>query len=82
MELRNCPVCGKLFVYTVRNLCPECAKKDEENFEKVRQYLYDVPQATLEEIAEKNRRSRKECSGIFKRRPAYAEKEQPEHSEL
>jgi flagellar operon protein (TIGR03826 family) len=53
MELRNCPVCGKLFVYTVRNLCPECAKKDEENFEKVRQYLYDVPQATLEEIAEK-----------------------------
>lgn len=53
MELRNCPVCGKLFVYTVRNMCPQCAKKDEENFEKVRQYLYDVPQATLEEITEK-----------------------------
>lgn len=53
MELRNCPVCGKLFVYTVRNMCPNCAKKDEENFEKVRQYLYDVPNATLDEITEK-----------------------------
>lgn len=51
MELRNCPVCGKLFVYTVRDMCPDCAKKDEENYEKVRTYLYDVPDATLEKIA-------------------------------
>ncbi|WP_422446897.1 TIGR03826 family flagellar region protein [Thermoanaerobacterium sp. DL9XJH110] len=53
MELRNCPECGKLFVYTVKNLCPDCVKKEEEDFEKVRDYLYDNPGATIEEVSEK-----------------------------
>jgi len=53
MELRNCPVCGKVFLYTTRNLCPDCAAKEEEEFKKVRDYLYEVPGATMEEIAEK-----------------------------
>lgn len=52
MELRNCPICGKLFVYTVKNMCPECAKEDEANFEKVRSYLSEKPIATLEEVSE------------------------------
>lgn len=53
MELRNCPVCGKVFLYTTRNLCPECAAKEEEDFKKVRDYLYEVPAATMDEISEK-----------------------------
>lgn len=52
MDLRNCPECGKLFVYNHRNLCPACLKKDEEGFDRVRDFLYDNPQATLEEISE------------------------------
>lgn len=53
LELRNCPVCGKVFVYVTRNLCPECAAKEEEEFRKVKEYLYEVPGATMEEISEK-----------------------------
>ena len=52
MELRNCPECGKLFVYVHRNLCPDCLKKDEEDFGKVREYINNNPRATIEEVAE------------------------------
>lgn len=52
MELRNCPNCGKLFVYVTKNLCPACAKKDEENFRNVKDYLYDNPGATIDEVSE------------------------------
>lgn len=52
MELKNCPECGKLFVYSVREICPDCAQKDEENLEKVRDYLYKNANATIEEISE------------------------------
>jgi len=53
LELRNCPVCGKVFVFVTRNLCPECAAKEEEEFRKVKDYLYEFPGATMEEISEK-----------------------------
>ena len=59
MKLRNCPQCGKLFVYSHRNLCPECLKKDEQDFDTVRDFLYDNPQASLEEISEETRISTK-----------------------
>lgn len=52
MELRNCPECGKLFVYVRRNLCPDCLKKDEENYEKVKTYLSKNPKATIDEISD------------------------------
>lgn len=52
MDLRNCPECGKLFVYNHRNLCPECLKKDEEDFERVRDFINNNPRATLEEVSE------------------------------
>jgi len=51
MELRNCPQCNKLFAYTIRNLCPECSKKEDENFDKVRDYIYSTPEATIEEVS-------------------------------
>ncbi len=52
MDLRNCPKCGKLFVYTTRNLCPQCLKEDEEDFDRVREYINNNPQATIEEVSE------------------------------
>lgn len=53
MELKNCPNCGKLFVYVTKNLCPACAEKDEENFRNVKDYLYENPEATIDEVSEK-----------------------------
>jgi flagellar operon protein (TIGR03826 family) len=52
MNLRNCPQCGKLYVHSLRSLCPECLKKDEENFDRVRDFIYTNPQASLEEVSE------------------------------
>ena len=42
----------KLYVHTIRNLCPECLKKDEEDFGRVRDFIYNNPQASLEEVSE------------------------------
>ncbi len=51
-DLRNCPVCGKVFVKINRNLCPDCIDKEEQEFEEVRKYLKDNPGASVMEIAE------------------------------
>lgn len=38
-ELQNCPRCGKIFVKNLRDVCTECHKKEEENFQAVYQYV-------------------------------------------
>jgi flagellar operon protein (TIGR03826 family) len=52
MELRNCPECGKIFTFIKTNLCPECKQKLEDQFEIVKQYLIENPQATMQQISE------------------------------
>ena len=52
-EARNCRRCGNVFQYAGGiPLCPECAKKDEEDFNAVREYLYNNPRASMLQIAE------------------------------
>lgn len=54
MDIRNCKRCGKVFVKVgSSNLCPECLKADEEEFKKVRNYIYNNPGATVIEVSEK-----------------------------
>lgn len=50
MGLANCPECGKLYVENAARVCPECYRKQEDDAEKVVEYLRDVDKATLEEI--------------------------------
>ncbi|HWR45792.1 flagellar protein [Sporomusa sp.] len=50
MGLDNCPECGKLYVENAARLCPECYRRQEDDAEKVIEYLRDVKKATLEEI--------------------------------
>lgn len=50
MGLANCPECGKLYVENAARICPECYRKQEDDAEKVVEYLRDVDKATLEEI--------------------------------
>lgn len=52
MELRNCARCGKLFLYKGSPYCPECQKLDDEDFAKVKDYLYENPGAPLMEVSE------------------------------
>lgn len=54
MEVMNCRKCRKLFNYSGYGprVCPECAKKDEEKFKKVKDYLYENPGAILPIISQ------------------------------
>lgn len=50
-ELKNCPVCGKVFVKVVKNLCPACVEAEEKEFMTVREYIKENPGASVEEIS-------------------------------
>lgn len=53
MELKNCKNCGDLFLYTGnRAICPACVEKEEQEFELVKQYLWDRPNSSLPDVSE------------------------------
>lgn len=53
MDLRNCSRCGKLFAYTgATRVCHVCRKTEEDDFKKVKDYLWDHPRATIEMVHE------------------------------
>lgn len=52
MPLANCKECGKLFFKTSVDICPECQKKEEEDFNRVKDYLKKNPTASIPEIIE------------------------------
>ena len=54
MEMANCPKCGKLFSKTSSPLCVECSKVEEELFQKVKKYLEDNPNSSIQEISTAN----------------------------
>ena len=53
MSLAKCKRCGKLFNKMLdKNVCPACMEKEEEEFQKVRDFLKRYPEKKLEEISE------------------------------
>ena len=55
METINCKNCGRLFAYQCGpHFCPKCTSILEEKFEKVKDYLYDNPGASIQTISEVN----------------------------
>jgi flagellar operon protein (TIGR03826 family) len=50
-EICTCPRCGKIFSYLGMGmkLCQHCKDIDEEEFNKVKSFLYDNPLATVKE---------------------------------
>jgi len=54
MDVRNCRSCGCLYNYiggSYRNICPNCAKKLEERFQDVKEYINEYPAASISQIA-------------------------------
>lgn len=53
MNVKNCSTCGRIFnsVMDIKR-CPECRKGDEVKFKMIREYLYDNPGASIEEVSE------------------------------
>ena len=52
METRNCPRCGKIFAMVREPICKPCVKAEEEIFEKVREYVKENQNRTIQEVAE------------------------------
>lgn len=53
-ELANCARCGTVYVKTIRDICQNCYREEEDAFQKVYQFLRDQKnrEATVFEIVE------------------------------
>lgn len=60
MELRNCSKCGRVFAYNGIDVCSRCISNDEDDFKRVKEYLYDNPGATVSEVSEATRVTEKQ----------------------
>ncbi len=53
MDVRNCRKCGRVFNYVNGvPLCPQCKQKQEEDFQKAKEYIRTNPSCTVAEVAE------------------------------
>lgn len=55
MDVRNCKSCGKLFNYIGGPpICPACNKALDEKFAQVKEYIYNHPGASIQEVSQEN----------------------------
>ncbi len=51
-DVRNCRKCGNIFNYIGgAPICPACREKEEEDFQKIKKYLYENPGASLTQVS-------------------------------
>lgn len=51
-DVRNCRKCGRIYNYLGGPpICPVCKQAEEEDFQKVKEYLYDNPGATITQVS-------------------------------
>lgn len=51
-KVRQCRQCGRIFASMGSDTCPACTEQMDENFRKVKNFLYDHPEANVVEISE------------------------------
>jgi flagellar operon protein (TIGR03826 family) len=49
-DVRNCAKCGKMFQYVNSPVCQNCIAIEQDEFKRVKEYLYDNPGATMTEL--------------------------------
>lgn len=52
MDIRNCSRCGMIYAYDGFNICMKCRRQDEEDFQKVKEYIDENPGATITQVTE------------------------------
>ncbi|MGE5605494.1 MAG: MerR family transcriptional regulator [Bacteroidota bacterium] len=52
MDIRNCKRCGSIYNYNGSAVCNNCAKQEQEDFDKVREYLFEHPNSPAAEISQ------------------------------
>lgn len=50
-DVRNCRKCGRIFNYIGSPICPLCKEKDEDDFKKIKDYLYENPKASITQVS-------------------------------
>lgn len=66
MESKNCPKCGKLFLYISNKTCENCQKEEEECFKKLKVYIEENPNDLIKEISEATGASTKKILGYVR----------------
>ena len=53
MNVRNCRKCGRLYNYVSgQRICPVCREREEEDFQKVKEFVRKNPGVTVNRVAE------------------------------
>jgi flagellar operon protein (TIGR03826 family) len=52
MNVRTCQKCRRLYQYVGHPLCPDCIRDLDNQFNDVKNYLYDNPGSSMEEVCE------------------------------
>lgn len=52
MDIKNCRRCGKIYQYRGSKYCSKCMLELDEIFIRVRDYIYDNPNATVLDVFE------------------------------
>ncbi|QAY68574.1 TIGR03826 family flagellar region protein [Paenibacillus protaetiae] len=52
MNLENCPRCGRLFAKNFRDVCPNCIREIDKQYETCANYLRENRGATIVELSE------------------------------
>ena len=52
MDIRNCKRCGNIYNYSGTAVCNNCTKQEQEDFDKVREYLFEHPNSPAMEISQ------------------------------
>ncbi|NLW47348.1 MAG: MerR family transcriptional regulator [Firmicutes bacterium] len=52
MDVRNCKRCGKIYNYTGGAVCNNCLRQEQEDFEKIREYLFKNPNSSTADVSE------------------------------
>jgi hypothetical protein len=50
MKPANCKICGKVFLKSSFDICPDCVKKEQELIRNINDYCFNKEVVTLEEI--------------------------------
>jgi len=51
MNVKVCAFCNKMFKYKGNALCGDCLKRIDDDYTVVRDYLYDHPSASIQELS-------------------------------
>jgi flagellar operon protein (TIGR03826 family) len=66
MNIVNCPRCGKIFARGMKDICPQCAREIDQEYETCVKYLRENKGATIHEVSNETEVSVKQITKFIK----------------